>query len=162
MTSSSVSKYHQRFKTLEQKFWEKVNKDTPCGCWEWTASLLSYGYGQFRVNKKIYKAHRISWVIHNGDIPDKLCVLHRCDNPPCVNPDHLFLGTNAENSKDMVIKGRSSHGGSHPNAALTRAKVIEIRMWLDLKYQLKSISKAYGTSMANISRIRLRKAWRHI
>lgn len=89
-----------------QNFWKKVVKTE--GCWKWTASKKD-GYGMFGVgNKKTKKAHRISWELCRGSIPEGLHVLHRCDNPECSNPDHLFLGTNLDNFNDMISKGRGS------------------------------------------------------
>ena len=104
-------------RNLEERFWPKVNKDGPIHptlgtrCWLWTAGTNGHGYGAFHPGpgrRGMGKAHRISWTIANGPIPDGLGVLHRCDNPPCVNPAHLFLGTDQENHRDMDAKGR--HG----------------------------------------------------
>lgn len=96
-----------RVHTLEDRFWSKVNK-TPF-CWEWTASL-SHGYGQFMMpNRKLNRAHRVAWILVFGSIPLGLHVLHKCDNRKCVNPNHLFLGTNQDNIIDRVSKNRSWH-----------------------------------------------------
>lgn len=93
-------------KSIEERFWEKVRKSPePDGCWEWTASKFRNGYGSFVVLGE-RRAHRVSWEIHNGPIPDGLWVLHKCDNPSCVRPDHLFLGDRRTNMLDCVSKGR--------------------------------------------------------
>lgn len=90
-----------------ERFFSKVNKTD--GCWEWTGSFTTTGYGSF-YDKKMYRAHRFSWVLFNGDIPDGLHVCHTCDNRKCVNPEHLFLGTNMDNLNDRQNKGRQAKG----------------------------------------------------
>ena len=100
--------------TVEQRFWAKVDKESPNGCWEWTAGLNGAGYGQFTMwPASPVRAHRFSWELRHGPIPDGLCALHRCDNRPCVNPDHLFLGTRGDNIRDCFSKGR---GNPYPGA----------------------------------------------
>jgi hypothetical protein len=106
-------------KSQEDRFWEKVKKNKD-GCWEWTANKMRLGYGMFRFDKIWQLSHRVSWKITNGPIPEGLNVLHRCDNPACVRPDHLFLGTQIDNIKDMVKKGRQWK-------KLTDKQVVEIR-----------------------------------
>ena len=101
----------------EIRFWPKVNKDGPIHpklktrCWVWTAGVSRFGYGELAIGggKKI-RAHRFAWVLSHGPVPNGLFVLHRCDNPPCVNPEHLWLGTRVDNIADMVAKGRGSSG----------------------------------------------------
>lgn len=88
----------------EVRFWKHVAKTE--GCWEWTGSTSKKGYGKLNIGGVTKAAHRFSYEIANGPIPEKLFVLHRCDNPPCVRPDHLFTGTNEDNVKDMMKKGR--------------------------------------------------------
>lgn len=90
--------------TLEERFWTKVIKAD--NCWKWIGSKYPNGYGYIYYNKNHIGSHRVSWEIHNGIIPDKMCVLHKCDNPNCINPKHLFLGTMSDNTKDMVSKHR--------------------------------------------------------
>ena len=88
-----------------RRFWSKVNKSDDC--WTWTASCNKWGYGQFRLNGRCVLAHRAAYVFEHGPIPDGLFVMHLCDNPPCVNPAHLTLGTHTDNMADMKAKGRS-------------------------------------------------------
>lgn len=92
------------------------------GCWQWTGRIRDGGYGRMKLNGKETRAHRVSWLIHKGDIPNGLCVLHRCDNRLCVNPKHLFLGTRRDNYEDMKKKGRHSHGETHAAAVSAGAQ----------------------------------------
>lgn len=103
---------------LERRFWAKVNKSGPIPahvphlgeCWEWTAyRMANGGYGQIRLPKKNLSAHRASWLLTYGAIPEGMQVCHKCDNPPCVRPDHLFVGTAQDNMRDMIAKGRKGH-----------------------------------------------------
>jgi hypothetical protein len=91
-----------------ERFWLRVNKNGD-DCWTWTGFKNELGYGLFSLDHKHVKAHRVSWMVANGKIPDGLCVLHSCDNPICVNPSHLFLGTMKDNTQDMLAKGRQSN-----------------------------------------------------
>lgn len=92
---------------IQKHFWSKVDKKEEC--WEWLGSTSPYGYGCFCILKKKFRAHRVSWMIHNGCIPEKMFVCHKCDNRKCVRPDHLFIGTPKDNMQDCLKKGRVSN-----------------------------------------------------
>ena len=138
---------------------------TPAGCWEWRGSRNVAGYGQISSGTRTATGHprpalapRVSWEVHSGPIPDGLAVLHRCDNPPCVNPAHLFLETRGDNNADMARKRRTLNGERRPNAKLTDAQVDEIRE----RYAAGGISQRalgaeYGVGGPTVSMIVNRK-----
>ena len=137
-------------------------------CWLWTGQKVE-GYGVFRLypphRMLRIKAHRLSWIIHNGPIPEGLCVLHRCDNPPCVNPDHLFLGTDADNMRDRFEKGRyymNVRGDDHPRSKMTAEKVIEMRLRYANGETIKDLSLAFVMSWVQTRDILKRRAWKHV
>jgi hypothetical protein len=129
------------------------------GCWIWTGFRNEKGYGGFSVNNRTTKAHRVSYQMYVGQITDGLHVLHRCDNRRCVNPDHLFLGTNADNTADKVRKGRQQKGSQFPQAKLSEQQILEIRM--DPR-KCRDIGAEYGISHSAVSEIKLLKRWRHV
>jgi hypothetical protein len=152
--------------TLKERFWAKVQKTD--GCWWWTAGKFKNGYGSIYGGEHrghYRKAHRVSWEIHYGAIPDNLCVLHKCDNPPCVRPDHLFLGTQKDNVQDMFFKERDNHAqGEHVNTAkLTTAQVVEIReRYIPRKLSMKRLSREYGVGKSTIFCILKGISWEHV
>jgi hypothetical protein len=129
------------------------------GCIEWTACKLKGGYGQFKYDGKVWLAHRFAWMLENGDIPEGMHVLHKCDNPKCVNTYHLFLGTHAQNMADRDDKGRHAIGEAKKNAKLTESDIVAIRSDDRL---LREIAADYGVSQDVISQVKRRKAWRHV
>lgn len=135
-----------------RSFWRRTEKSE--GCWTWVGCVDRDGYGQIGVNYRQLKAHRFSWELHYSVIPEGLCVCHRCDNPGCVNPEHLFLGTNQENTRDKLNKGRQQQG-QQAGGKLTTEEVAEVRRLLSEGRTTVALAKEYGVSQGNISHIKL-------
>lgn len=146
-----------RYKPLS-RFWDHVEKTD--SCWNWTASCRN-GYGAFSVNGKQKDAHRVSWEMHFGEIPNGLFVCHVCDNRKCVNPSHLFLGSLQDNHADMVKKGRGIKGTKCHLAKLTDDKVRDI-IKMSKDRTSRSIAKDMGLSESVISSVINRKSWKHV
>jgi hypothetical protein len=148
------------------RFWDKVHQRHPNDCWVWKASVTqSNGYGQFSINGRMVGAHRVAYFLGTGRQPRGLHVLHGCDNKRCCNPAHLFLGTNQDNKDDYVAKGLGPNlghdqvGVRNGNVRLTEDDVRAIRAAEGIQ---RIIAARYGISQVMVSRIRLRKAWRHV
>lgn len=145
-----------------ERFWVKVSR-RESGCWEWTASRFPKGYGRFRINGRTLQAHRIAYEMTYGPIPEgDWCVCHRCDNPPCVNPAHLFLGTKSDNALDMIRKGRHwvvndparrATGGDAHCARLTAEEVMTIMRLRSLGLSQRAIAARVGCSQSHVGRI---------
>lgn len=140
---------------VKSRLLSKCELDPKTGCWMWTAGKTTNGYGSFMVNlngkQKFYRAHRASYELHKGDIPQGMFVCHKCDTPLCINPDHLFLGTPLDNVRDMDAKGRGVRsGGPLAKRALTAEQVAHIkrREMTGIEY-----AKLYGVHRAHISNI---------
>lgn len=148
-----------------KRLYNKIKK-TPA-CWLWTGVKNNKGYGLFFFDKKLKLAHRVLWEITNGNIPEGVHVLHRCDNPACVNPSHLFLGSQKDNMVDMTEKGRNKNaiflGEQNGRAKLTSQEVLSIReKHLDKTTTAKETAKKYGVNPSTIQDILSRKSWKHI
>lgn len=148
-------------RTSEERFFSFVNK-TP-SCWEWTGGQHKFGYGVMTNNSyKTTLAHRISWIIHNGPIPPGMSVLHSCDNPKCVNPQHLFIGSQKDNISDMVSKGRHCHGESARFSKLSDEKVKFIREANLYGFTLSQIAKQFHVDIETIRMAIKRQTWKHV
>ena len=148
-------------KTMKERFYEKVGIDM-----KWTGAKTPFGYGKLYVNGKLEYAHRISYKIYNGEIPEGMLVLHSCDDGSCVNPDHLHLGTDADNMREMQERGRKkpgiSKGEKNGRAKLTEKEVIEIRKNYKNGIKPRYLSKKYNIGVGSIFKIVSRKQWTHI
>lgn len=149
------------------KRFEKKWRNTESGCWVWVGARKPTGYGNFFLNGRYEVAHRASWLIYKGEIPSGYLVCHRCDNPSCVNPDHLFLGTPKENMEDMKEKGRAkgiaAGGENHPVSKLSDGDVIKMRRMRNKSgLTLQRIADHFCVSAATVSLVCRRKIWKQI
>lgn len=147
--------------SIEERFWAKVDRRGPDECWPWTGHRHLRGYGDLHVDGATGKAHRISYELHHGAIPADLHVCHHCDNSPCVNPAHLFLGTHADNSSDMKAKGRSARGERHSQARLTVEAVRDIRWSYARGFKQAELAAKYAVSPSAVSAVLRGITWRH-
>jgi hypothetical protein len=128
---------------MVDRFWHKVDKSNEDGCWEWIGTKNKSGYGILWISDNpstLRLAHRISWELHFSPIPEKINVCHTCDNPPCVNPKHLFLGTFKDNMDDKVAKERHARGEKTPTHILTENAVIDIRNRYNLRRRTRGVA----------------------
>lgn len=156
-------------KPLAERFWDKVDQRGPDECWEWQAFRLPGGYGKIAADrvrgepKVSLTAHRVAWEFTNGrPVPDGMRVCHRCDNPPCCNPAHLFLGTAKENTRDMLSKARHCHGERYPHHKLTEDDVREIRKLKAAGVTYDELERRFGVTRAPLHRIVTRRSWGHV
>jgi hypothetical protein len=155
--------------TLAELFWLKVDKSHPSGCWQWTASRKERGYGQFMHHGKMYRAHRLAWILTNGQPPADKELAHSCHNKLCVNPSHMRLASHAENMAESVAARRHAFG-ERGRAKLTDALVIQIRAEYRVLRQAgkrrftnaADLASRYGVSDATVQSIADGRTWRHL
>lgn len=157
---------YDQWRNSEEHFWERIDRSDAAGCWPWLGPMNVSGYGCLAHHGKTTSSHRVAWILTNGAIPDGVCVLHRCDNRPCCNPSHLFLGTNADNVADKIAKGRAVYTGSPFGsragmAKLNEEQVTEIRQLLTTGLSQEKIGLRYGVTQGAIWLIAKGKTWRH-
>lgn len=153
-------------------FWKKVDKNGPevsdkadGKCWVWAGTDIRRGYPRLAARGRYWSAHRYSWFIHNGEIPVGTQVLHRCDNKVCVNPDHLFLGTSADNRRDCVQKERQARGEHHGRSKLTEESVREIRSRFVSGCRVngaRALAMEFGVLPFVIRKVVNRQNWGHV
>lgn len=152
-----------KFRSIDERLLAKTVKTSTC--WLWTGAKGVMGHGQIQSDRnesptrRLLMTHRVSWELHNGPIPEGLCVLHKCDVPNCIRPSHLFLGTKAQNSADMTAKARQKRGRDLPQAKLTERQVRAIRK---SDATQKALASKYGVSQSLISNIKTGKYWKHL
>jgi len=168
------------------RFWAKVDKSGDCWLWTGAKHSVAFPYGEIGVDGRPRGTHRVSWELAHGPIPPGVCVCHTCDTPACVNPAHLFLGTDADNAWDKVRKGRAPRGDTHPNRLhperlrwkdthayrqnpslmgrkLTAADVLAIRArWEAGDVMQKQLAAEYGVTPTAVCLILKRKSWKHL
>lgn len=150
---------------LAGRFWQKVLESE--GCWIWAGSKYRNGYGRVGAGRKgqgHLLAHRVSWTLHFGPIPSGLCVCHHCDNPPCVRPDHLFLGSVRDNAADRDAKGRwhTTVGEARTTAKLSDDRVRELRRRRDDGQTMQNLATEFGVSYSTVNAIVHRRKWAHV
>jgi hypothetical protein len=150
----------------ESDFWDRMRR-TESGCWEWQGAHDPWGYGNLGVAGVFKKAHRYAYELAVGPIPDGMDVCHRCDNPPCCNPDHLWLGTERQRSHDARTKGRLKSqpptGEASPHAKLTADQVREIlELWASGDYRQRDLAGRFGVSEGAISKVVTGRKWKHL
>lgn len=155
-----------RIKSDDDRFWSRVDRSGgPDACWLWIGRVMPAGYGALQSARpnKHWTAHRYSWTIANGEIPDGMCICHRCDVKLCVNPAHLFLGTVEDNVADRVSKWRTSCGETHHRATLTENQVREILRRFDSGEVTQiELAREHGVARDTIFNIVRRKTWKHL
>lgn len=151
-------------KPIDSRFWAKVNKiEDENSCWEWIKVNRHDGYGSIFFRGRNRVAHRVSWIINIGEIPENMYVCHKCDNPACVRPSHLFLGTHQDNMDDMVKKGRSHLGEAQGISKLTKEIVLKIRSeYIPRKVTMDYLAEKYNVTQGCIWSILRGKSWKHI
>lgn len=149
---------------FKARFFAKVNKDADSGCWLWAASVAGKGYGQIKIpgTRKQEYAHRLSWMIHNGPIPEGKSLLHKCDTPRCVNPEHLFLGNHQDNAQDMKSKKRHLFGERNKQHKLTDDDVKKMFAMAELGLSQAKIAKVFDVVQSTVGRILHKQRWVHL
>lgn len=159
---------------IADRFWRKVEVAGYNDCWIWHGATNSKGYGRFCLHGRRIQAHRVAWSLYHDEDPGELLVCHNCDNPPCCNPGHLFIGTAHDNTQNMMDKGRGvgprrpprrrgpHRGETHYKANLSEAQVLDIRRLRSSGMRTKDIARIFDITVSHVSSITRRYIWRHL
>lgn len=144
------------------RLWSRIDKNDSGGCWNWTGGKNACGYGVLRINGRKTTAHRFSYALHSNLPPGDLCVLHKCDNPRCVNPEHLFLGTPADNARDRASKGRNGdrHGERNGRAKLSFGQAQSTKARYASGERISDIAREFGVSWTAVKYIVSGRNWK--
>lgn len=159
--------WHLTYRRKVDRFFNRICLTTH-GCWHWNGYTTPNGYGRYKwhEDRKAWLAHRLMYYLVHGNLDKDLEVCHSCDNPRCVNPEHLFLGTHKQNMEDMARKGRGAgpyiRGSLNVNSILTTSNIIEIRRLSNNDVKRAELSKKFGVSVTTIGRIVRKESWKHI
>ena len=156
---------HPSYNHHMDRFWSKVTRSD--GCWDWTGAHFirmngQTSYGMFLLDGKLIGAHRVAWMLTNGPIPDGVLVLHHCDNQQCVRPDHLYLGSHADNTRDAVTRRRMHDGERCWNHKLSDDDVLAVRSLIDAGLPTEEIGRRMGVSGRTVRYIRSGERWKHV
>ena len=146
-----------------QRFWSKIDKRSPAECWPWKAGTFRTGYGQFKTGRRSNSrlATRVMMELCGYDVSGRF-VCHRCDNPLCVNPGHLFLGTTQDNTRDRQSKGRQARGERQGSSVMTMERVLELRKCRERGDTFDALAAAFGISKSQVANIVRGRHWRHV
>jgi hypothetical protein len=163
----SIPCHKNKYVVNPDLFWEKVNKAAPNGCWEWTGYRQKFGHGSLARTEpgqkpKYVLAHRHAWELLVGPIPEGACLLHKCDNPPCVNPDHCYIGDRLANARDKIARGRHAVGEATKCAVLNDEKVRLIRKLRAEGMGYTAIGRQIGHKWGCVRDVCIGKFWRHV
>lgn len=157
--SISCGKRNEPKSDPRKRFEANYTPEPNSGCWLWTGTIGREGYGQIKLNGKLWRAHRLAYELFIGEMPDGLGALHKCDNRQCVNPDHLYAGTTLQNNRDMFARGRAPLGEAKAQAKLTEAIVRAIRQSTE---DHTTLAKRYGVSRPAVRNARIGRTWAHV
>ena len=146
-----------------QRFWSKVDVRDVDDCWEWLGGKTRGGYGEFFFEGSVRRAHRVAWMLEKGEIPEGSLILHSCDNPACVNPAHLSIGSHVDNAADMVARGRACVGEKQGSSRLTEKSVGEIRRrYAAGGVTIRELAAEHGVAEMTVSDVIHRRTWLHV